>query len=228
VAITLRRLLRALPPVAYATAHLGCIGAHHEARGPGLLAAPAAASALRADSSGTAALAEPDARERALDRLLDDLDASPRPPPLPPADDTCRDARTASARSGCPCAPPRRCLHLRQDIYGDPPPQWPDRTPVMPAAAVLQTIRRQRGALRHCYERALQARPAIAGRVTVRFVVDPAGSVVAVTGEQDTLGDPGVSRCVATVVGAIRFGERTGDAPLLVVNLPLRFEPAQR
>jgi TonB family protein len=90
----------------------------------------------------------------------------------------------------------------------------PDREPLRPvigtpnpavtgslaADAIRRVVRRHLGEVRFCYEQALPAQPDLAGTVSVRFVITPAGGVAASTVAGSTLGSARVESCVASAV----------------------------
>ena len=90
-------------------------------------------------------------------------------------------------------------------------------------AILRRYIRRKLEAVGYCYEKALLAKPTLAGTVTVHFTINATGRVVqsSATG----LGDHEVEVCVAQVIGNIEFPEVPGGSPL-VVNYPFTFVPS--
>lgn len=92
------------------------------------------------------------------------------------------------------------------------------------AFVVRQTIRKDLPRIHRCYESALRDEPELAGKVSVRFAVLRKGHVQAVQVIENTTGNPAVERCVARVVGAIRFpSRRTGKS--LRFTFPFVFAP---
>ena len=92
------------------------------------------------------------------------------------------------------------------------------------AFVVRQTIRKDLPKINRCYESALRYEPDLAGKVKVRFAIVRKGHVVQVRVLENTTGHPGVERCVARVVGAIRFpSRRSGKA--LSFTFPFVFAP---
>jgi hypothetical protein len=93
---------------------------------------------------------------------------------------------------------------------------------------VATTIRARMASLSQCYQRAAQQEPQLAGRVSVRFVVNPDGRVVDVQASPVTqVGNPArmgeVARCVQTAFFSFVFYPPTGGAAAAV--LPLDFGP---
>lgn len=76
------------------------------------------------------------------------------------------------------------------------------------AFVVRETIRRDLPRIHRCYQSARRDEPELAGKVSVRFAVVRKGYVQAVQVLENTTGNPAVERCVARVVGGIRFPSR--------------------
>jgi outer membrane biosynthesis protein TonB len=93
---------------------------------------------------------------------------------------------------------------------------------------VANTIRARMPSLSLCYQRASQQEPQLAGRVLVRFVVNPDGRVVDAQASPTTqAGSPSrmndVARCVQSAFFSFVFYPPTGGAAAAV--LPLDFGP---
>jgi outer membrane biosynthesis protein TonB len=92
------------------------------------------------------------------------------------------------------------------------------------ASVVRQKIRKDLPKINRCYESALRYEPELAGKVKVRFAVVRKGYVKSVQVLENTTGSDNVERCVARVVGAIRFpSRRTGKS--LRFTFPFVFAP---
>lgn len=92
------------------------------------------------------------------------------------------------------------------------------------AFVVRETIRKDLPKIHRCYESALRYEPELAGKVKVRFAVERKGHVGGVKVLENTTGNQSVERCVARVVGAIRFpSRRTGKR--LSFTFPFVFAP---
>ena len=74
--------------------------------------------------------------------------------------------------------------------------------------AVRQKIRRDLPRINRCYESALRHEPELEGKVSVRFAVIRTGYVKGVRVLENTTGNSSVERCVARVVGSLRFPRR--------------------
>ncbi len=86
-----------------------------------------------------------------------------------------------------------------------------------------ETIRRAIGQhineVRFCYTQALIGKPELQGRVTVQFVISPAGTVMTAVVKDSDLGDFKVASCVADVVKRVVFPQPEGGG-LVQVSYP--------
>ena len=76
------------------------------------------------------------------------------------------------------------------------------------AFVVRSKIKRDLPKINRCYESALRSEPELEGKVSVRFAVLRAGTVRGVQVVENTTGSQSVERCVARVVGTLRFPSR--------------------
>ncbi|MEM9070478.1 MAG: AgmX/PglI C-terminal domain-containing protein [Myxococcota bacterium] len=74
---------------------------------------------------------------------------------------------------------------------------------------VQRVVRRHKPEVRFCYEQALVSRPDLAGRVSVRFVVQPTGTVSVAVPASNEVG-PRVARCVTDAVSRWNFPQTQG------------------
>jgi len=88
--------------------------------------------------------------------------------------------------------------------------------------SIAREIRARRKAIAACYERALKARPTLAGKLVVRFAITAAGTISAVDIDDDTLGAPEVGACVRAIVLRWRFPPPT-EAPV-ELSFPFVFQ----
>lgn len=88
---------------------------------------------------------------------------------------------------------------------------------------IRRTIQRQLNALRHCYERELQAAPQLAGRVVVRFVIDADGKVINAIVSESTLNNAKVEKCLLKVFSRMVFPAIPGGGRVQV-SYPLNFK----
>lgn len=87
---------------------------------------------------------------------------------------------------------------------------------------IQEVIRSGRKHVRECYvrdlmETRLETGEQTEGRLEVHLVIDSTGAVSSVTVEEDDLGRPAVSRCVAAVVGAMGFPEPRNGGSVNVI-----------
>ena len=87
--------------------------------------------------------------------------------------------------------------------------------------ALERLVRMRRGALLRCYERQLASEPQLAGRVEVALSISEEGRVTSASITEDSLGRPGVSSCVRTILRSTRASDLSaGSYPVLVVFSP--------
>lgn len=91
----------------------------------------------------------------------------------------------------------------------------------LPREVIRRQIRLRRAQIAHCYQRELTSRPDLAGRVSIRFVIDQQGRVVNAVVAGDSLDSPSVGQCVANVIRMISFP--SPDNGVVVVNYPFTF-----
>jgi outer membrane biosynthesis protein TonB len=89
---------------------------------------------------------------------------------------------------------------------------------------IRAVIRRQTGSVRSCYERALVARPALQGRVDVRFVIDTNGAVAQSAIHSTTLGDAQVEDCIGQAACDWQFPRPNGGG-IVIVSYPFNLIP---
>lgn len=89
--------------------------------------------------------------------------------------------------------------------------------------SVRRVIRQHVNEVRFCYEQGLIERPDLAGRVTVTFLVAPAGTVSTSSVTSSTIEDRAVQSCVASAVRRWGFPESEGPT---MVTYPLVFDSA--
>jgi len=87
---------------------------------------------------------------------------------------------------------------------------------------IAREIRERRAAIASCYERALKQQPTLAGKLVVRFTIAPAGTVIGLELDEDTLGAPAVAACVRATIARWRFAT-VGDGPV-EVSFPFVFQ----
>ena len=87
---------------------------------------------------------------------------------------------------------------------------------------IRRVIRRHLSRLRHCYEKSLISQPTLAGKVVVKFTIDPSGKVSSATA---TGFDPKVSSCLVRVMRSMVFPAPAGGG-IVAVTYPFIFKPS--
>ena len=111
----------------------------------------------------------------------------------------------------------------RAQIRGQVSSEAPVVSGSLDADSVRRTLLRYRGRFRQCYERELKSKPALHGKLVVRFTLQPGGTVAAVKLDSSTVGDEPMEACVVRELGRIRFvpWDATSD---VTVTYPLLFK----
>lgn len=95
---------------------------------------------------------------------------------------------------------------------------------VIDPSLVDRVVKRNLASIRYCYQRQLQQQPALAGKVSVKFVISRDGSVSSASAETSSLHSPAVEACIQT-----RFMNMTFPAPkgggIVIVKYPFLFAP---
>jgi hypothetical protein len=93
----------------------------------------------------------------------------------------------------------------------------------LPPEVIQRIVRQNDGRFRACYAGGLRQNPSLAGRVTVKFVVDRTGAVAVASDGGSDLPDEGVRRCVVSAFGALSFP--APESGMLTVSYPIVFNP---
>ncbi len=114
---------------------------------------------------------------------------------------------------GAPSAP--RALGSGYGVYGSPPAALRGQRVVralppsvqgeLSPEVVRRVVMRNVGQVQRCIEEGQASRPGLAGRVTVRFVVNGEGAVIGSGVESSTLAAPTVEQCVAAATRRWQF-----------------------
>ncbi len=123
--------------------------------------------------------------------------------------------RSATVCIGSECGGPPVDL-----IPTDPPPPGSDG-PSLDAKTIDNVVRSASGRLRSCYQKVLDHKSALAGTITIRFVIGPDGKVRSTAVASDTVGDAEVVSCVRRNIQALTFPARGGA----IVTYPFVFAP---
>lgn len=93
----------------------------------------------------------------------------------------------------------------------------------LPPEVIQRIVRQQFGRLRLCYENGLRVSPSLAGRVSVRFVIDREGNVAGASNGGSDMPDPLVVACVVRAFSGLRFPAPEGG--VVSVTYPVMFSP---
>ena len=86
---------------------------------------------------------------------------------------------------------------------------------------ITRVVRRRAGAIRACYERALQIHAKLNGKVTARWTINYAGGVTAAKVVKSSLGNKAVEGCLLRTIRRMRFSKPEGG--VCVVQWPFVF-----
>jgi len=89
---------------------------------------------------------------------------------------------------------------------------------------VLKVLNKHQHKIQRCYERALLAKPSLAGRLTYTWSIKTSGRVGSVQNTGNTLGDTKVSKCIAGVIKKMKFPRPKGGS--VSVTFPWIFKRA--
>lgn len=171
----------------------------------GLLLSPLPAGALAAE------------REKVVLRLLQTPDASKLPERAADADLEQDPDREASIlwrmrpEPGMVHAPKVRMGDFT--VSGDLPPE-----------IVKRIFRQNLGRVRLCYEKQLEKKPKLEGKMQLDFTITPKGEIQAPRGSALTLNEPALFECIAKSTKDVTFPEPAGGAPV-TVSVPISFAP---
>lgn len=99
-----------------------------------------------------------------------------------------------------------------------------DSTPGLPPEVIQRIVRQNFGRFRLCYQRGLERRPDLSGRVTVKFSIDRSGKVVSSSDGGSTLPDKQVVTCMVQSFNALSFPEPL-DGKTVSVTFPIELSP---
>ena len=95
----------------------------------------------------------------------------------------------------------------------------------LPPEVIQRIVRQNFGRFRLCYENGLRTDPKLAGRVTVKFVIDRSGAVEKVSDGGSTLSDQAVISCIVRAFGNLSFPQPEGG--IVTVVYPIELAPAK-
>lgn len=88
---------------------------------------------------------------------------------------------------------------------------------------IRKVIHANRGQIRFCYEAQLNRFPKLEGKVAIKFVISPSGSVASSSVAQSTVGNPELETCVAGRVRTWMFPKPKGGG-VVIVTYPFIFK----
>jgi len=88
---------------------------------------------------------------------------------------------------------------------------------------IRKVIHANRGQIRFCYESQLNRFPKLEGKVAIKFVISPSGSVASSSVAQSTIGNPELETCVAGRVRTWMFPKPKGGG-VVIVTYPFIFK----
>ena len=92
---------------------------------------------------------------------------------------------------------------------------------------IRRVVHRHLNEVKYCYERELAAHPDLAGRVSIKFVINGVGAVQTARAADSTVGSDAVESCIAQAVLRWSFPEPEGGG-IVIVTYPFQLEaPAQ-
>ncbi len=101
--------------------------------------------------------------------------------------------------------------------------------PIVSGALDMETIRRvirrHRNEYKYCYEKELNIKRDLNGKITVKFTISGNGSVIAAGVEESTMGDPGVENCLTGKIRRWVFPAPKGGG-IVIVKYPFIFKPS--
>src|SRR2546423_3110444 len=127
----------------------------------------------------------------------------------------------SAAEPGPETAPPKRAPMVveSEDPAEEPSPPVPQGDE---RRAIGDYIRDNSGPIRECYERRLQERPTLSGKLVARFDIGPSGKVIGAAA--DGMADRELIVCVLNAVRKLEF-EKPRSGGKLRVAYPFKFEP---
>lgn len=78
--------------------------------------------------------------------------------------------------------------------------------------SVSKVFRRRRGAIRHCYERALKSNSSVKGKVSIRFTIGTVGRVTSAKVTTNSTGNGSIGDCIIGKVRSWKFPPATGGS----------------
>ena len=116
-----------------------------------------------------------------------------------------------------PLYPTMRALPFSSDLLPPLPPANPDPD------GFVAAVRERLPAVKACFERAVKAKPGVAGKAVGRWTVDPSGKVTEFVWQSNEIKSPVFATCAQKVIESWKFPARESPAS---VSFPFVFEQA--
>jgi outer membrane biosynthesis protein TonB len=128
-------------------------------------------------------------------------------------------AASAQTPAAAPEKPKASLIVVAQEEAVEEAPQVPQGDE---RRSIGETIRDNSGPIRDCYEKRLQERPTLQGKLVARFDIGPSGKVIGAIAEG--MADRELVLCVLTAVRSFEF-DKPHSGGKLRVAYPFKFEP---
>jgi hypothetical protein len=116
-----------------------------------------------------------------------------------------------------PLYPTMRALPFSSDLLPPLPPVNPDPD------GFTAAVRERLPAVKACFERAVKAKPGVAGKAVGRWTVDPSGKVTDFSWQSNEIKSPLFATCAQKVIESLKFPTRESPSS---VSFPFVFERA--
>jgi uncharacterized protein (TIGR03382 family) len=91
----------------------------------------------------------------------------------------------------------------------------------LPREVIQRIVRQNFGRFRLCYQSGLASNPALAGNVSTKFTIGPAGAVTSATDASSTLADKNVVSCINRAFTSLSFPQPEGGSVDVVYTVAL-------
>ena len=127
----------------------------------------------------------------------------------------------SAADSRAEAAPPKgpSMVVEKEDPAEEPAPPVPQADE---RRAIGEYVRDNSGPIRECYEKRLQEKPTLQGKLAARFDIGPSGKVIGATA--DGISDRELVACVVAAVRKFEFDKPRSGGKLRIAY-PFKFEP---
>ena len=82
--------------------------------------------------------------------------------------------------------------------------------------SVMAVVNSHRAAIEYCYQRALRKNPNLKGKISLKFIITPTGSIKDVIILSNTLNDPSVEKCIIAKIKSLSL-QISGYLPRIVL-----------